>query len=231
MHWKVEDLKARVADPRAWLPSVLAATLVAVPVITWMGSVGNLVPYLYHQVPDGQLVYLVAKLAGLAALVLMSVQLAIGLSGLARVTAERNWYRVHRGLGIATFATVLLHAVLFASAASLRSHSLLLGYFWPDFSQGYYRSMIAVGALALIVLALAFIAAMLRGRFPRIAALLHRLVLPVYALVWIHSLTIGSESRMGLMPYVYGLLAMLVAAAFAYRIVVTAQRAKPKIGS
>jgi DMSO/TMAO reductase YedYZ heme-binding membrane subunit len=72
-------------------------------------------------------------------------------------------------------------------------------------------------------LAIVISAGLLRKRFPRLGRWLHRASVPVYALVWIHSLTIGSESRMGPMPYVYGLLAMLIAAATVRRLV-TMQR-------
>jgi DMSO/TMAO reductase YedYZ heme-binding membrane subunit len=207
-----------------WLPGGLATLLVTVPLFTWLWSGGNPATYLAFQVPDGQLLYLLAKLAGLAAVVLMSVQLALGISGGVKPAPDgRSLLGVHRSLGLATFITVLLHATLFTVAASLRNRQVMAAYFWPDFSHGYYRSMIAMGALALMGLAIVISAGLLRKRFPRLGRWLHRASVPVYALVWIHSLTIGSESRMGPMPYVYGLLAMLIAAATVRRLV-TMQR-------
>lgn len=203
-----------------WLPIGLAALLVAIPVTTWVLSVGNLGAYFSFEVPRGQILYLASKLCALAAIVLVSIQLALGLSGLVRspLNVSAASRRLHRVLGLTTLLVVLAHALLFIVAASLRNQTLMLGYLWPNFSHGYYRSMVSFGTLALFGVVLTVIGGFLRWKGRPLGRWLHWIALPSYALIWIHSLTIGSESRMGLMPLVYGLLALLIATALVYRL-------------
>ncbi len=203
-----------------WLPLGLTALLVAIPLITWILSVGDLTAYFTLEVPRGQILYLASKLCALAAVVLISIQLALGLSGLVRSpsSAAVASRRLHRALGVTTLLVILAHAFLFIAAASLRNKTLMLEYLWPDYSHGYYRSMISIGAIALIGVVLTVTAGFLRWQRRPMGRWLHWIALPSYALIWIHSLTIGSESRMGLMTLVYGLLALLIATALVYRL-------------
>lgn len=212
-------MSQRIAKFEPWLPTALAVILAGIPLATWSLSVGNLGEYFAFQVPPGQLLYLASKLSALAGLVLISVQLAFGLSGLVtpRPANAAAAFPLHRALGITTLLVVLAHALLFVVAASLRNQNVMLGYLWPDFSHGYYRSMVSIGAIALIGVLVTVFAGVLRWQRKRLGQWLHWVSVPTYVLIWIHSLTIGSESRMGLMPYVYGLLALLVATALFYR--------------
>lgn len=201
------------------LPLWLITLALSVPLVTWLWSTEALREHLSHQVPAGQYLYLGSKLAGLYAVVLLWAQLVYGLLGFgarARLGIERG-VAFHRQVGLTVWLLIALHGALFVTAVSVRTQHIAWQYVVPSAGDGYYRAMVSVGVCALMVLSASAAAALTRNRWPRRWRHVHRGMYLVAALAAWHSLSIGSESRMGAMPYLYGLMGMVLLAAFAWR--------------
>ena len=161
--------------------------------------------YFRHQVPAGQLLYVFSKVAGFSAIFLLGVQLILGLSGWP--SQRLVW---HKRLGSAVFVILCLHVFLFTTAASLRSGHLALGILVPDFSGGFYNTMVSFGALSFWGMVLVILAGILRSNGAFWARWVHHLSFPVFYLAAIHALQIGTESRAGLLQFLYGSELLLV---------------------
>jgi predicted ferric reductase len=192
---------------------VTASLLLMVPVQTWLLLGGDFSEYLNHETPPGQLSYLLAKLSALYALVLLWAQVLLGLlkhrlsSAPSSVVGAKRWASIHRALGLATLLLILTHVLLFVAATSLRNGHLAWDLLLP-WGQGYYRTMVASGAAALWLAALAIAVRFIRRLQGRAKTWLHRLALVAVILVLLHSLTIGTESRAGWMLWGYGFMAI-----------------------
>lgn len=200
------------------IPTTRARTLALLalccaPVTVWTLTVNDPMAYVrLDGLPPGQQLYLVAKLAGLLAFCLFWAQCMIALA--RHLPILSTWLasdlRWHRNLGIVTALLLLAHVALFVMAASLRTGHMAWDLLLPDFTHGYYRSNIALGAMAFWLVCLTVFAGWRTMRGGRRWKPVHLLWPVVFGLVFWHAFTIGTESRYGAMRYVVlGLVAVL----------------------
>ncbi len=209
------------ATPRmARVRGLVVLILCCVPAVVWTMSVNDPMAYVrWGGLPPGQQWYLAAKLAGLLAFFLFWAQCVIALARyiapLAWLASDLHW---HRNLGIVTALLLLAHVVLFVVAASLRTGHVAWNLLLPDFTHGYYRSSIALGAVAFWLVCLTVFAGWrtLRGR--RRWETIHLLWPLVFGLVFWHAFAIGTESRYGAMRIMMCFLALSVGIIAAWRV-------------
>ena len=195
-------LKLR-AHPAAVQWFIIAA--LCLPGVTWLSTTGNIVDYWRYDVPPGQVMYVASKLAALYAFVVFWLQLIYGLLGHAgrtRLGIERG-HSFHVKLGSLVIALVALHAGLFVLGASVRTHQFASQYLTPSFASGYYRMVITLGIVAAVLVMFAAFFAGARRLWMRAWRLGHWAVIPAFALASVHSLLIGSESRIEPMTILY----------------------------
>jgi len=184
----------------------------------------SLVTDITHPAPPGQLLYVLSKMAGLLAIVLVWLQFMLSLSSRIFEQIAYAGNRMHRISGLALLFLLSLHAALFVAAASVRHGSLSLGVLVPDFASGYYTSSISLGVLGLLLFGLASAIYMLRQKRERLFRWGHRCVIVACILVFVHSYLIGSETRSILMSTFYlgsaGLLSVALVAVYLKSIVI-----------
>lgn len=217
---------------RCLLVPVVCAVTLAMPFVVWLGSTGNLFAYFTRAVPPGQALYVLSKLFGLLAIVMFWFQC---MAALAKDTPVlRGFFRLDRShhalLGAATFATALTHLILFVVASSFRTKHAAFNLLWPQFDQGFYRAYVSLGAMAFWLLVIAVFAGWrrLRGGLPW--RWLHRLGFVVFALAFLHGISVGSETRFGVMKYVYAFVGLSLGTAVISRMWVAAQRFRQRSG-
>jgi uncharacterized membrane protein YkvI len=189
--------------PAAVQWAVIAA--LCLPGVTWLSTTGNIADYWRYDVPPGQVIYVLSKLAALYAFVVFWMQLIYGLLGPAgrtRLRIERG-HAFHVNLGSTVIALVALHAALFVLGASVRTHTFASQYLTPSFASGYYRTAITLGIIAAVLVVIAVFCASARRLWRRVWRLGHWAVIPAFALASVHSLLIGSESRIEPMTILY----------------------------
>lgn len=209
--------------PTSRVRNLALLSLCCVPAIVWTASVNDPMAYVrWGGLPPGQQWYLAAKLAGLLGFCLFWAQCILALA--RHVAPLSKWFvvdlRWHRKLGLVTASLVLAHVVLFVVAASLRTGQPAWDLLLPDFTHGYYRSRIALGAAAFWLVCLTVFAGWRTMRGARRWKIVHLLWPVVFGLVFWHAFTIGTESRYGAMRGVMlALLAgiVIVAALRAWR--------------
>lgn len=183
---------------------VVAAVLVA-PIVTWRRSVGDPAVYFTHALPPGQSIFIFAKLAGLLAIGLFWAQALLAMA--PRVPLFRGFpalnRRAHIMLGAATAFLVAAHVGLFIVASSLRKKVVALDLLLPNLNHGYYFLFITFGAFALYLLVIALFAGWRTHRGGRAWKKAHMLWIGVFALALLHSIGIGSETRYGVLRYVF----------------------------
>lgn len=179
--------------------AVLALMLIFatfLPAAVWMVSVEGVSTYFTSNMPPGQLAYVLSKLAGLVAISFFWLQWMLAFlrwQSVASVKIPLS-FDVHRALGVVVLVLVLAHALLFFLAVSQRTEEVAWHVLLPSFSGGYYKSRVSLGILALVIFPVAVLAGVLRHRFP-VWRWMHRAWVGVFALVVIHALAIGTESR------------------------------------
>jgi len=161
--------------------------------------------YFRYQVPAGQLAYVFSKVMGFSAIFLMGVQLILGLLG----WPSRNFVW-HKRIGFTVFLAVFLHVALFTTAVSMRTEQIVLGVLVPSFVDGFYKAMVSLGVLSFWGVMLVMIAGVLRSKGAHWARWVHYLSFPIFFLAAIHSLQIGTESRFGILQFIYGAGLLLV---------------------
>jgi predicted ferric reductase len=191
------------------VPLVCVVTLL-IPVSVWFLSIGNPFAYLTHYVPPGQTLFAISKLCALLGFALLWFQ---SMTALARFApALRGFLHLgqtqHIWLGVTTVILIATHVALFITAGTLRTGHLTIGLLLPRFDQGFYNTHIAFGAVALWLLLIAIVAGVLRARGLFQVRWVHCLVFAVFALGLLHGTAIGSESRFGLMRYVYAFIGL-----------------------
>lgn len=198
------------------VPVVCAATLL-IPVLVWLISTHGPVAYFVHEVPPGQRFYIVSKLFGLLALALFWFQCMAALARFA--PAVRGFLslsrRQHAWIGATTLVLVVVHIALFITASTLRTGHLALPLLVPKFDAGFYSAFVSLGAVAFWILLAVIAAGILRSRGREIWRWVHRASLLVFAIGFVHGITIGTETRFGLMKYVYAFIALSLATAVA----------------
>lgn len=205
---------------KRWPAAAVCCTALIVPAALWASTLGNPLIYLHHDVPPGQALYVISKLFGLLALSLFWFQ---ALAALARGVPQLGFLQLgretHRRLGLTLFALALAHACLFFAAASLRSGHLALGLLTLRFDNGFFAFYTTLGLIALLLFPLGIAAGFLRARFSSLRWL-HRVWAVAFVLVFLHGMNIGTETRLGLMFYVYVFMAVSLGATAILRILV-----------
>lgn len=190
----------------------LWVSLLFCPLLLWWDSAN--VPDLYrYGAPAGQLYYVFAKLAGLYAVLALWLQ-AMGLllrdSACQAMLPAWSMSR-HRWIGRISVLAVVLHATLFITAVSLRQGGIAWGWFLPNVN-GFYHTAASLGWLATVLMAAALMALAYRKRFPFTWRIVHRIMLAVVVLGFVHGYLIGTETRYGWYLYFYlGLAVCLLA--------------------
>ena len=174
--------------------------------------------------PPGQLLYVLSKMVGLLAMVLIWLQLMLSLSSRVFGQIVRLGSRVHRINGLALLFLLSLHVVLLVAAVSVRHGSLSLSLLVPNFASGYYTSSTSLGVLGLLLFGLASAIYIFRQKCERLFRWGHRCVIVACILVFAHSYLIGSETRNALMSTFYlgsaGLLLVVLMAVYLKSIVI-----------
>lgn len=193
---------------------VCTITLVIPPLAWWLSS-GNPSAYFTHYVPPGQFIFVASKLCALMALALFWLQLMTALSNLS--PALQGFFKLtrrhHIVMGAATAVCIFLHLGLFMVASTLRTKHAALDLLIPTFTEGFYRTNISLGAIAFWLLLIALVAGSLRLKGGARWKWVHRIVLVVFGLGFLHGIAIGSETRFGLMKYVYAFIGLSVGTA------------------
>lgn len=184
----------------------------------WWYSTADLTAYWQYGAPPGQIWYVLSKLFGLYAAVLLWLQ---ALCGLLLPTSFGiwlpRWARARHGiLGGITLLVVVGHIGSFVAAVSLRKARFEWPLLLPNLSD-FYHSSITVGLIAFFLLLLAVGAAFLRHSLRPVWRWLHRLVQGVVALGLLHGFLIGTETRDGFYTVFYGALALSFILAVAIR--------------
>jgi hypothetical protein len=118
--------------------------------LVWWISMGHLHQDGRHFAPAGQALFLYAKLTGLAALALLLLQ---WLYAVWKPLLPATWQLSpagHRYWGGLLALSIMAHVSLFFTAVWLRQQYLPWALLVPDFSQGYYKTGLSLGVLALI---------------------------------------------------------------------------------
>ncbi len=217
---------------RVHIAHLLLIALACVPIVVWLLSVQHPLAYLRMDgLPPGQSLYVLAKLAGLLAVVALWMQAMLGLTRVVpilRCLPASNLPQ-HRWLGIATAGLVLTHVVLFIVATTLRKNALAIDLLWPDLDHGYYFTYVSVGAFAFWLMTLTVFAGWRTARGNRRWRVVHLLWPVLLGLVFVHALAIGTESRFGAMRGVTYCLAISVGIAALWRVLAALRPRAPAV--
>ena len=198
---------------------LVLALVCCAPLIVWLATVHHPLSYVrFGGMPPGQQLYLVAKLAGLLAFCLFWTQCVLALARHAPVVPgfPSSDLRLHRRLGLATAALILVHVGCFVAATTMRTGHPAWDLLWPVFDQGFYKFNIGLGVVAFWLVSLTVFAGWRTSRGGRRWKAIHMLWPAVFGLAFWHAFTIGTESRFGVMRYlVLALVASLVVATLA----------------
>jgi predicted ferric reductase len=162
--------------------------------------------------------WLAARATGIAALLLLAVQVALGLV-LSHPHNKTTWklskriFPWHDHLWVFVIAFLVAHIV--SLLADPKSGVGIVGAFVPGLSE-YRSAPVALGTLGLY----AFIATAMTARYTKLLPAgawlsLHRLALLIFVLAWLHGMLAGTDS--GPLVAVYLASGVLVIAAGAYR--------------
>lgn len=205
---------------RRTLAPVICWVTFSMPFAVWFVSTDSPAAYFSAAVPPGQTFYVFSKLFGLLAMVMLWFQ---AMAALAKDTPALEGFprlqgRQHAVFGVVLFVVVLVHLSLFVVASTLRTKHSALDLLLPTFEHGYYRAMVGLGAIAFWMLVLVMFAGWrrLRGVVPW--RWIHRLGFIVFSLGFLHGITVGSETRFGLMKYVYAFIGLSLGTAVISRL-------------
>lgn len=191
-----------------------------IPGAAYIASTGNLWDALTSTSLQGQSTYMASKLIGLYALHALCLQAIVGLLGEHNKAwlGIQNRLRFHKTLGIITAALFTGHIALFILAASMRNQHFAWKLLLPNFFDGYYAAHVSIGLIAAILLGIAISAAYFIKRNAQPSRWLHRMSIIALALVFWHALSIGTETRMYGMPWVYSGLGILLLGGIGFRV-------------
>ncbi|MES9905269.1 MAG: hypothetical protein ABW168_21665 [Sedimenticola sp.] len=181
-----------------------------IPGFIWYGQTGDLSVYFSESAPDGQFLYVLSKLVGMYALLLISWQIIITL--LTRLGIMHFQWRgaTHRLFGVFVVVLALTHLLLFFTAVSLRQDAPALGMFLPNFKD-FYHTHLTFGLLGLWVLFAVLASGLDRYRKNTShSRLLHKGYWVSIALVYFHALAVGTESQSKVGLIFYSALGILV---------------------
>ena len=194
------------------------AGLLLLPLIIWLKAEGNPLEYLFHQVPSGQAFYIFSKLIGLYAFFLVWFHIIWVLLKETPFRSILPYWKpsYHQLMGVSLMLIIILHALLFLIAVSLRNGMLAYSLFIPDFSD-YYHSLLGLGVIALWLLPF-IIYSGLKLKKTQKKRTLHRGAFLFYLLIFLHGIGIGSETKNGLLFWVYLLMGSSVFLILLYRV-------------
>ncbi|HET6203053.1 MAG TPA: ferric reductase-like transmembrane domain-containing protein [Planctomycetota bacterium] len=200
----------------------LAAVLLVSPVAAFLWRTGSPAFYLEGQFPAGQSAYVMMRPAGHLAFVLLWIQVVLGSRGgtVARLLGLRTLVPLHRALGLTTLLFLLLHPLLFAWGRTLRTGKpAFLQTFFPNPAENYWERMVFFGAVSLGVLLAGILAATAGRRLLRRAWRgVHAVNYAGFLLSSYHSLSIGSETRVEPVFFLYWALGLTGGALLAARL-------------
>ncbi|MGR9116098.1 MAG: hypothetical protein ACU85E_10055 [Gammaproteobacteria bacterium] len=200
-------------------PEWLLTFLFLIPGWVFFKTEGDLSVYFLYQVPKGQFLYLLSKLCGLYAFFCFGLQLLQGLLASCgyNFLQSKNVSASHRHLGGWVLILLLLHISLFVVAVSLRNGHFAYKLLLPNFFESYYPAMVSWGLIAGCLLLLTVSAAIFFRSRRGLWLWGHRLAWPAFFLALYHSYSIGSETRIAPMPYIFALMLVSMLAAMLYR--------------
>lgn len=186
------------ADFRAPIWSAAMLLLWIMPAFVWLSQT-DISYYLYNASPDGQVSYLLSKLAGLYASLLLWCQ---AMFALAQKTPWRRhlpkWCVVqHRAQGSLIWGITTVHIGCFLLAASVRAGHFSQRWLWPSWDD-YYRTAVSIGWFAYMAMLVALVAVFIRRLIPQFWKVIHRFMLICLILGLLHGFAIGTETRLGL---------------------------------
>lgn len=187
---------------------LLYAILAICPLLIWIEQTGSLSFYLTENVPDGQLVYVFSKLAGLYLVFFLWAQIFVSLK--SRLSGKNAKHaRLHMFFGVAILVLASSHILLFFSAVTIRQESAAWGVFWPTFKD-YYHSYLMVGLFAFVALCSTVFIGKLRATKPYNSLLVHahKLYFGAIVLGYIHAIAIGTEFQSTWGAFYYSALAI-----------------------
>lgn len=164
------------------------------PLTRWFWHTGNPLDYITYGAPIGQIPYLFSKLMALFALALLIMQFL--LIALHRTGVLSSWsIQHHAWVGMGILFCALAHVGLFVTGKSMRGGYLDLMTVVPDFSHGFYKSMLSLGSLALVGLMITVAVGVCRRQYfgNKNLALLHKVSFVTAGLIVFHCLAVGSE--------------------------------------
>lgn len=191
-----------------YLLGILLVVILSAPGIAWILSVGDVTLYWRYDVPAGQFPYVLSKLFGLYAFMLLAMQMIYGALGAdlrSQLSVEMG-NAFHRKLGIAVLLLIIAHVACFLVGPTLRVGHFPIQYLTPEFSAGYYRSRITLGIFSLILIVVAVIGILIRTWSNFVGKWMHRLVFVSIVLGALHGFSIGSETRDIAVIFVYSIL-------------------------
>ena len=168
-------------------------------------------------------IWYVARGAGLAALVLLSLSTALGavMSGHGRASSRVVMHYVHRVSATLGLGVLVLHiGTIFADSYA---HVGVGGAIVP-FTAGYRPTWVGLGTLAVYTFVLVAAVGFARGRFAASAAAartwrwLHALAYLGWGLAMLHGLRTGTDSGVGWVRLLYIVCGIGVAAAVTLRV-------------
>jgi predicted ferric reductase len=177
-----------------------------VPLGLWLLTTGNPLFYFLEDTPPGQGLYVISKGFALLALSLFWFQCVAALTKSTPNIAGffRLSPRAHKLIGSTLLALILAHVFLFFYAVSLRSGHFAFGVLIPSFSHGFYKFYVSLGVIALALLIVGLVAGILRSKYLNVFTRWgHRLWFVAFGLIFLHGVNIGTETRLGIMLYVY----------------------------
>ena len=181
-----------------------------VPVALWLAQTSDLRIYFMYETPDGQLPYVLSKLAGMMALVCIAWQFILGqLRGLGwsdvTMISQNN-----RRIGLATLAFAVSHLGLFFTAVTLRQDHPAWPLLLPNFKD-FYHIYLTLGWFGLCCLLCVFFIGVLRikNRFAK-SVILPKLYWAALVLVTLHAFTVGSDAQLSAGMAFYSGLALVV---------------------
>jgi predicted ferric reductase len=157
------------------------------------------------------------RITGIVALALLTVSVALGVAGPAirRPTSRLTSVSMHLTAAVGGTALVIAHiifAVLDSWVAVPWTAAVIPG------ASSWQPLWVAVGTIAFDLMLVLAATSALRQHVPRLWWRAHILSYPVYALLWLHTLTIGTDRGTPLMIGLAAISAALVAAAAVYRV-------------
>lgn len=206
--------------PRFFGLSIILVFLFSIPLWVWITVEGNPLEYLTHDVPAGQALYVLTKLVGLYVFFLLWLHILwvmLKQTPLSRYL-PRWLLKHHQATALTLTILIIVHVALFVTAVSMRKGEFAYTLLIPNFAD-YYHSLVSLGVLALWSLPL-IVYAGIKSKQKKHIQRLHRLSYIFFVLVFFHGFGVGSETKSGVMLWVYLGMGGSVVAAMIYNFLI-----------